>query len=192
MPDARHGPRVSERFTPSPDRVDVWRVPCGTAPGERDAALRRVLARVTDGAAFTLAREPNGRPRVSAAGLDLRVSFAQRGTDALVAVRLTHDLGVDLEMPHRGLETGEMARDHFDETAQAEFFADPDPDRDAAFLRAWTRHEALAKACGAGIVAAWPADARERFDVRTLALPGAFAAVASEGRDWDVRLREER
>ncbi len=181
--------------TPAGDaqRVDVWCVRCGTGAEAREAALRGVLASRLGDANVALVREPNGRPRLApGAPLDLRLSFAQRAGLALVALRLAHDVGVDLEAPRRGLETRALAQDHFDDVEREAFFADPDPDRDAAFLRAWTRHEALAKACGAGIVSVWPADARERFDVRGLEVAGHFAAVASEGRDWSVCLHDAR
>ncbi len=184
---------MNPALVPDAGRVDVWCVSCGPRPTEREAALRAIVARLLGVENVLLEREPNGRPRLGAgAPLDLRVSLAQRGALALVAVRLAHDVGVDLEAPRRGLETWAMAQDHFDDVERERFLADPDPDRDAAFLRAWTRHEALAKACGAGLVAAWPADARERFDVRTLEVAGYFAAVASEGSGWSVRWTDAR
>lgn len=155
------------------------------------AALRRALGRALGVAperiAFSTGRD--GKPRLAAGpGDDVRFSLSHSGRFALVALRLAHEVGVDLEEVRDGVDGAAIVRDQFTaaERDEAGRLAAGDPR--AGFFRAWARREALAKAAGRGLVS--PVDPRVAacFRVRELpGIPGYAAAIASEGDDWTVR-----
>lgn len=152
------------------------------------AALRRVVGRALGvgpaRVAFSTGRD--GRPRLATGpGDDLRFSLSHSGRFALVAVRLGHDVGVDLEEVREGVDGAAIVRDQFApaERAEAERLMAADPR--TGFFRAWARREALRKAAGRGLVAALEPGDAARFRVRDLAGPAGYAAaVASEGDGW--------
>jgi 4'-phosphopantetheinyl transferase len=153
------------------------------------AALRRVLGRCLDLAPERVSFAPgaNGKPRLaSPAGVDLRFSLSHSGAMGLIAVRVGHDIGVDLEQLRDDVDGEAIAREIFNAAERGAMSA-PAIDARRAFFRAWVRREALAKATERGIAA--PASEAEaaRFTVRDLDAPAGFAAaVASEGSEWIV------
>ena len=182
-------PPPSVRFEAARDRVDLWVIalsPDGSEPAR--AALRRVLAGYLGVSPADVALEsgPNGKPRLAAGcGLDLRFNFSHSGDVALVAVRLGHEVGVDVEAIRPGVDTAAIAFAQFDDSERAALAEDGSDER---FFRAWARHEALAKATGRGIVRAPDAGDASRFRVLDVdGIPGCAAAVTSEGDGWSVR-----
>lgn len=171
------------------ERAHAVRLRVGAA---RWVAARAALRRVLGGAlgvgptrvAFTTGRD--GRPRLATGpGDDLRFSLSHSGRFALVALRLGHDVGVDLEEVRDGVDCTAIVRDQFApaERAEAERLMAADPR--AGFFRAWARREALLKAAGRGLGAALEPREAARFRVRDLAGPAGYAAaVASEGDGW--------
>lgn len=196
------------------DRVDLWTIPLAavaseTAPGPLNpdelafasrlrigagewsaarAALRRVLASYLGVSSMDVAivTGPNGKPRLGPGhGLDLRFSLSHSGDVALIAVRLGHEVGVDVEAIRPGVDTAAIARENFDAAEREALAADL---VDGSFFRAWARHEALAKATGRGVAGGTGAADGAGFRVLDLGgIPGCAAALASEGDGWSVR-----
>ncbi len=202
------------------DRVDVWTVALDLDPRERAAALgvlapderawgarlrqdadrwcaaRAALRRVLGDA---LGMAPGEVPLVSGSGIKprltpatpaLRFNHSRSGAFALIAVRLGHEVGVDLERLRDDVDFDAVAREMLAPTEREAIAGVAPAARAGGFFRAWVRHEALAKATGRGIVAPPDPGALRRFAIRDLAAPpGHVAAVASEGEDWSVALR---
>jgi 4'-phosphopantetheinyl transferase len=152
------------------------------------AALRRVLGCYLGLAPANVALESgsNGKPRLAlGAGSDLRFNHSHSGDVALIAVRLGHEVGVDVEAIRPGVDGAAIAREIFD---AFERDALAGHDSDESFFRAWARHEALAKATGRGIADGPEPGDRSRFKVLDVeGIPGCAAALASEGNGWSVR-----
>ena len=154
------------------------------------ATLRRVLGGYLDLApervAFAVGTD--GKPGLDRArGMDLRFNLSHSGDVALVAVRLGHEVGVDVEMIRDGVDGAAIAADRFSARERADLAERGVALGREAFFRAWVRHEALAKASGRGIASpARDCDAA-RFSVRELnGISGCVAAVASTGDTWTV------
>lgn len=119
-------------------------------------------------------------------------SVAHSGDLALIAIAPGGRVGVDLERIRAGVDTEAVAGE-FLPAAERRTLARAAPARRArAFFRIWSRHEALVKATGRGLV--FPADARPAgaggLWVRSLEVdPGYAAAVAGDGPRAQVRLR---
>lgn len=152
------------------------------------AELRRVLAGYlgvlpTD---VGLDAGPDGKPRLAAgSAIDLRFNLSHSAEVALVAVRLGHEVGVDVEAIRPGVDAAAIAREHFGPAERAALAEDGSEE---GFFRAWARHEALAKATGTGISGGPDAGDASRFRVLDVdGIPGCAAAVASEGDNWSVR-----
>lgn len=181
--------------------------------GERWAAargvLRAVLARTAgvDPRELRFADGPHGKPAVvaSAAGAAdprpladaagapalsrVRFNLSHAGDLALIAVTLDREVGVDVELPRRrALDTVAIARRTFG-AAEAERLAALDAaERATAFLRAWTRWEAVLKCRGVGIGGAdEPADEPDPWVHDLDVGPPAAAALAVAGGPCDVR-----
>lgn len=151
-------------------------------------ALRRVIAGYLGCSAAEVALEtgPSGKPRLAAGpGPDLRFNLSHSGHVALVAVRLGHEVGVDVEAIRPGVDMAAIARENFDGSERAALSGDGTAE---SFFRAWTHHEALAKCSGRGIASGPDAGDASRFRVLDVeGIPGYAAAVASEGDGWSVR-----
>lgn len=125
--------------------------------------------------------------RIGARGkpsLDEGPSFnlAHTGDHLLLALATGGELGVDAEEPRPLPDLEALARRVFTATEQAELGAlPPGPERAAAFLRGWTRKEALLKAMGLGL--AFPP---RRFSVDLLASEGQLL----RGIDGDPDLED--
>ena len=91
-------------------------------------------------------------------------------------------LGIDLEVAHDVEAPLDLARDHFTKLELAALRAEPPADRAYAFLRVWTRKEAVMKAVGLGV--SLPA---RSFHVG-LGRDAVSLRVTHEGRSWDVDL----
>lgn len=95
-------------------------------------------------------RDAKGRPLVvSPGGVHVSLSHAE----AVVAAALSWDgpVGVDVERLRPLAHRGALARTALSEAEQKAVDDLPEPVRDAAVLRFWTRKEAVAKALGTGL-----------------------------------------
>lgn len=182
-----------------PATVDVWRaVVSGRA--EARTILRALLARYlrAEPEAIEFAIGPHGKPdlvtsRAHASPLQFNMSHTR--DLALYAVARELSVGVDVERPRPGLDTVRLAR-RFITAPEADRIAGlAAPDRDAAFLGAWVRHEATVKCLGTGIgaadLAALPAGAMPWVDELDPG-DGAAAAVAAAAAPDAIRLWQWR
>jgi 4'-phosphopantetheinyl transferase len=117
-------------------------------------ALRLVLAGYLGRAAAELLFDygVHGKPFLgSASGRDLRFSVTHSGSLSLIAIARNREIGIDAEterMPRLALR---IARRLFHPATTAALEAMDEAERRAAFLAAWTQHEAYMKAIGAGL-----------------------------------------
>lgn len=120
------------------------------------AALREILGR--------LLGEPAGMLRFRAAAVGkpeldrgpgvaepLRFNVSHSAELAIIAVCHGREVGVDLERLRPITEAERIVASFFTEAEQQAFATIPGPDRAAAFLRGWTRKEAVLKGFGTGI-----------------------------------------
>ncbi|MDQ1723764.1 MAG: 4-phosphopantetheinyl transferase [Frankiaceae bacterium] len=116
------------------------------------AELRRLLgARLGCGAAeVEFAYGPAGKPSIP--GTSLQFNASHSADVALFVVADGADaVGVDIELPRPGFGGVDIARRFFAPGEVARLLALPAQQRDDAFLRCWTRKEALLKAHGGGL-----------------------------------------
>lgn len=216
--------------------VDVWLVPLG-ADGdspeaaslsteerwrarrfhhERDrrrfvaahAGVRAVLARYLDRppAALRFARGAWGKPLLDPP--EIEFSLAHSGELAIVAVARERPVGVDIERLRAVPDVERLARSFFSVRERDELAALEPARREGAFLRGWTRKEAVVKGTGVGLslsLASFdvPLSAKEgsvlvprdgarseRWSVRALDVPpGYVASLAVSGAPAPVRYR---
>ncbi|MER5755698.1 4'-phosphopantetheinyl transferase superfamily protein [Streptomyces sp. NPDC002088] len=128
------------------------------------AAVRRILADHYLGcppAAIRFGRHlcprcadgTHGRPKVVAPATRLDFSLSRSGPYWLLAVTAGGQVGIDIEV-HGGRDLGGMAEVALSDGELAALeAAGSEQEREAFFLRSWTRKEAILKAAGIGIVA---------------------------------------
>lgn len=121
-------------------------------------ALRAILGRLLGEPAGAVAFQagPGGKPAlrfVEGSPERRRVHFnvSHSGELALIAVSRRRELGVDVEMTRPISQADRIVESYFTEAEQAEFLAIAEADRPAAFIRGWTRKEAILKAQGVGL-----------------------------------------
>jgi 4'-phosphopantetheinyl transferase len=119
------------------------------------AALRSILGRYLAMAPgdVPIVYDANGKPRLAGAAAEtgLQFNLAHSGQVALVAVAYGCDVGVDVEQLRPIEHWQEIAARYF-HAAETEAIAAAEPsERNAAFLRCWTRKEAILKALGVGL-----------------------------------------
>ncbi len=122
----------------------------------------------------------------------VRFSASARNGLALLAVSSEFELGVDLEQHDTANDPEQVAREFLSPLEQAAIAATSLAERRGAFAAAWTRHEARRKALGAPLEDPLPGLAPgSAVVVRAVAVPEGFAAaIAAEGGDWRVRVRD--
>jgi 4'-phosphopantetheinyl transferase len=119
------------------------------------AALRRVLGAVLGVAPGDVRFERDGSGRPLLAGGGPAFSLSHSGDRALVAVRESGRIGVDVERLRDGIDVDRFAARNFTafERAQIEACGAGGPAaRRQAFFRVWTRKEAYVKALGRGLL----------------------------------------
>jgi 4'-phosphopantetheinyl transferase len=133
---------------PTLDRGDaaVWRLPADTEK-PIEAVLSRYLASKPE--SVVLERSETGKPKV--AGAPFAVNLAHSGNAAVVVVTQEADAGIDLERLRA--DAGDWALvDHvLTERERARLRTLPPSELSEAFLRIWTRKEAVLKAAGIGL-----------------------------------------
>jgi 4'-phosphopantetheinyl transferase len=120
------------------------------------AAVREILGRLLDEPAESLRfrAAAMGKPELDreSAGLEsLHFNVSHSAELGLVAVCQGREIGVDLERIRPISEGERIVASFFTATEQAAFAAIGEPLRAAAFLRGWTRKEAVLKGFGSGI-----------------------------------------
>lgn len=88
--------------------------------------------------------EPGSRP-------PLHFNVSHSGELALIAVSRSRELGVDVEKTRPISEAARIVRSYFTETETEQFHQLEEAARAAAFIRGWTRKEAILKAKGVGL-----------------------------------------
>jgi 4'-phosphopantetheinyl transferase len=81
----------------------------------------------------------------------IRFNVSHSSDLALIAACRGRELGVDLEQVRRIGEAGRIVDSFFSPSEQAEFAAIADDAKPRAFMRGWTRKEAILKGLGSGI-----------------------------------------
>jgi 4'-phosphopantetheinyl transferase len=170
------------------------------------ALMRQVLGSSLDVPPSTLQFDvgPHGKPRLREAPFDLRFNLTHSGEQALLAVALGREVGIDIEA-ERPIDELALARRFFSPAEYAALAAVPD--RRAAFFRCWTRKESFVKARGDGL--SFPLDGFDvglepqaeqllmacraapaelaRWTTRAVCVGSGFAAaLTAEGRDWRI------
>jgi 4'-phosphopantetheinyl transferase len=126
---------------------------------ESRLALRRVLAAYLDEdpERIELCAGAAGKPALTSPCHPLRFNLSHSGGQALVAVALGREVGVDVEDMSRTRDFSRLSRRWLAPRVATEIEAAPRRLRQAAFYAAWVRHEAVAKCLGSGLGAPQPA-----------------------------------
>ena len=174
--------------------------------------LRSILARYLDvePAAIEFRYGAHGKPSLKgkADGLDVRFSLSHSHGLGLHAFAIGREIGVDVEHMRPNTEVMGVARHSFSPVEVEALTGLSAGQRCEAFFECWTRKEAFIKAHGGGIALGLsrfdvtlrpgepaallrfdgdPAEAA-RWSMRSLdAGEGYKAALAVEGKDWDLR-----
>lgn len=120
-------------------------------------ALRTILGQLLDlpAAAVEFQVGPGGKPVLRSESESdrpaIRFNVSHSGELALIAVSRRRELGVDVEMTRPISQADRIVESYFTAAERAEFLAAPEADRPAAFIRGWTRKEAILKAQGVGL-----------------------------------------
>ena len=205
-------PEPSEFPTLCSDGVHIWAVPLGRvrasstelknalSPDERAradgfavdrprhvfeasrAALRSLLGHYLDLSpdAVPMAMDPNGKPRLAAG--DLHFNVAHSGDLTLIAVTRGCEIGVDVELVRPVDRAHEIAARNFHVAEQAAIRAASAAELPAAFMRSWTRKEAVLKAVGVGL--GYPLDA---FETLTQVSDGGWVDLPARASHPAVR-----
>ncbi|MEU9431859.1 4'-phosphopantetheinyl transferase superfamily protein [Streptomyces sp. NPDC048252] len=118
-----------------------------------DVPLRRVCPRCGGPhGKVHLALPPDG-PAGTPAAYDHSVAFSVTHSGALVGVAVCRDgeVGLDVEESHVDMDVDSAARVALSDAELAALYARPTAERQPAFLRTWTRKEAVLKALGVGL-----------------------------------------
>jgi 4'-phosphopantetheinyl transferase len=156
---------------------------------------------------------PQGKPDLAEpqSSSGIRFNLSHSGEIALLAISLNRDLGVDVEQIRADFATGEIATRFFSPEECLKLETIPPNQSADAFFNCWTRKEAYIKARGKGLsipldsfeVTLAPDEEAALLQVKTgddnfsrwhfhALHPGSGykAALAVEGRDYEVRLLE--
>lgn len=95
----------------------------------------------------------NGKPHLadSLAGSGLEFNLSHAADSAVYAFANRTQVGIDIEPLDKGLTWRQLAPIVFSAREQEELAEIPEDEKAEAFLRGWTRKEAFAKGCGAGL-----------------------------------------
>src|SRR5262249_39587526 len=91
------------------------------------------------------------KPSLANGSADIRFNVSHSGDQAIVAVTLGREIGVDIEQIRSNIECEQLA-ERFFSTREREFLREiPEEERLRAFFRLWTCKEAFLKAHGTGL-----------------------------------------
>ncbi|SMF04962.1 4'-phosphopantetheinyl transferase superfamily protein [Streptomyces sp. Amel2xC10] len=161
---------------------------------------------------------PHGKPRLDTPGSSVPYDFSVTHSGEIVGVAVCRgaEVGLDVEEADGPVDVPLAARTALAAPELAALNALPPPDRKAAFLRTWTRKEAVLKALGAGLtlslrelrlsppdapprVLSWPPHLSSRLPTTAMAdltvkgltpgaHPAAVAVTGANGTRLDVRV----
>lgn len=149
------------------------------------AALRHILAAYLQEAPHQveIIRLPMGKPAVPPRNGKGCLSFNVSHTEefAAIAVSSSREVGIDVETRNRKLDVLGMAERFFAPEEAEELAATAEPLRLEAFLRYWSRKEALLKAQGRGLSQDWT-------DVRVGSLKQSPVTIPAGGASavWQI------
>ncbi len=140
------------------------------------AALREILGALVGEPADSLRfrSHAKGKPELDrgpSVSEPLRFNVSHSDNLALIAVSRGREVGVDLERFRPISEAERIVASFFTAAERVAFAAIPEPQRAAAFLRGWTRKEAVLKGLGMGISGL---AARHETGFGTSSLTGGF------------------
>lgn len=118
------------------------------------AALRAILGGLlqVEPAAVAFEAGPGGKPMLARPdGRPCRFNVTHSGDLALIAVSWGRELGVDVELTRPIQQAARIVESYFTAAEVAEFLKLDEADRAGAFIRGWTRKEAVVKAQGVGL-----------------------------------------
>jgi 4'-phosphopantetheinyl transferase len=171
------------------------------------AFLREVLARYLGcpAADVELGEASAGKPELAARADGLRFNLSHSGEVALVVVAAGREVGADVEFLSRPRPLESLGPRVLSPAERDQLAAAEPAERQSAFLRAWTRKEAVLKASGTGIdrdlaavevgIAAGEhvvalADLQEVVSEWSVSsfdpAPGYFGAVAAQGAGLEL------
>lgn len=132
------------------DDIHLWFFPQWSVAGRsaESAPVRSLLGEYA-GADAIIEYDARGKAHVCGDGLQFNVSHS--GGALALAVSRSQPLGIDLEHQRRPRRAIELAQRFFAPHEAAALQRLPESEQQAAFLRLWTRKEALVKAEGGGI-----------------------------------------
>lgn len=95
-----------------------------------------------------------GKPHLgdSLAGSGLQFNLSHAANLAVYAFANRTQVGIDIEPLNKGLAWRQLAPIVFSAREQAELAEIPEDEKAEAFLRGWTRKEAIVKGCGTGLL----------------------------------------
>jgi 4'-phosphopantetheinyl transferase len=150
--------------------------------------LRSLLSRYLDcsPSEIVLGSASGGKPVLTSGGDQLCFNLSHSGELAVAAIGHAREVGVDVEFVGPSRRPELLASRVLSSAERAELDATADgAERQRAFLRAWTRKEALLKACGTGIdrdLATVDVGCDGRPDARVITL----ADQAGASSQWSV------
>lgn len=173
------------------------------------ARLRLLLSGYLDQEPQTLRFVENaqGKPRIHDPVCRLRFNMSHTEGLTLMAFCLDAEIGVDVEKLRVIEDCDQLAAMNFSSTENIALQAQPESERNAAFLRCWTRKEAYIKARGEGLSlpldgfsvtlgkheqaalthCAWDMNEPARWMLQDLQpLPGYAGALAIERGAWSI------
>lgn len=148
-----------------------------------------------------------GKPRIHDPGCRLRFNMSHTKGLTLMAFCLDAEIGVDVEKLRVIDDCEQLAAMNFSSAESIALQAQPESERNAAFLRCWTRKEAYIKARGEGLSlpldgfsvtlgkderaslthCAWDMNEPARWMLEDLqSLPGYVGALAIERGAWSI------
>jgi 4'-phosphopantetheinyl transferase len=159
-------------------------------------ALRQILGGLVGESAGSIRfrSRGQGKPELDHAGApdnraggwcDLRFNVSHSAELALIAVCRGRELGVDVERLRSLGEADRIVASFFSSAEQAEFATITDDARSVAFLRGWTRKEAILKGMGIGL-AGLAAHYETRFATSQLEARFVPAVPAPKIEEWQL------
>ena len=82
---------------------------------------------------------------------DIRFNLTHSNNLALLAIRQSHEVGIDVEFTERKNEWYKIIKRFYTETEQKAIFSLPENQQASAFFKVWTRKEAHMKVTGQGL-----------------------------------------
>jgi 4'-phosphopantetheinyl transferase len=144
-----------------------------------------------------------GKPAVQESGVRFNISHS--GGWAMFAVTEGREVGIDIERIDARVAQDQIPERFFSAREVAQLRSLPIAQQTEAFFRCWTRKEAYIKARGLGLslaldsfdVSLAPGEPAAllrgagNYSLQELPAPDGFAAaVAAEGSDWEIAMRE--